>query len=63
MLSKRLKLARNKTKLTQVEPAKKVNATIATISNYENCHSTPSNEMLVLLANVLNTRSDYKNDL
>ncbi|WP_313891158.1 helix-turn-helix transcriptional regulator [Psychrobacillus sp.] len=59
MLSKRLKLARNKTRLTQDELAKKVNTTKATISNYENGHSTPSNEMLVLLANVLNTTTDY----
>lgn len=59
MLSKRLKLARNKSKLTQEELAKKVNTTKATISNYENGHSTPSNEMLILLANTLNTTTDY----
>jgi transcriptional regulator with XRE-family HTH domain len=59
MLSKRLKNARNNKKLTQEELAIKVNTTKGTISNYENGHSTPPNEMLKLLADVLNTTSDY----
>jgi transcriptional regulator with XRE-family HTH domain len=59
ILSKRLKTARNKAKLTQEELGKKVNTTKGTISNYENGHSTPSNDMLLLLADVLNTTTDY----
>jgi transcriptional regulator with XRE-family HTH domain len=46
-------------KLSQEELAKLVNTTKGTISNYENGHSTPSNEMLVKLATVLNTTTDY----
>ena len=59
MLSQRLKNARNKMKLTQEELAKKVNTTKGTISNYENGHSTPSNEMLVLLSDALEITTDY----
>lgn len=59
MLSIRLKSARKAKKLTQEDLAKKVNTTKATISNYENDYSTPSNEMLVLLADVLDVSTDY----
>ena len=59
MLSIRLKAARKALKLTQEELAVKVNTTKGTISNYENGHSTPSNEMLVLLAEILNTTPNY----
>lgn len=59
MLSQRLKSARNRLKLTQEVLANKVNTTKATISNYENGHSTPSNEMLVLLSDVLEISTDY----
>ncbi|SEM14072.1 transcriptional regulator [Paenisporosarcina quisquiliarum] len=59
MLSIRLKASRKALKLTQEDLAVKVNTTKGTISNYENGHSTPSNEMLVLLAEVLNTTPNY----
>jgi transcriptional regulator with XRE-family HTH domain len=55
----RLKSARELRKLTQEELAKKVNVTKGTISNYENGHSTPSNEMLRLLADTLKTTTDF----
>ncbi len=59
MLDHRLKIARKAKKMTQEQLAIKVQTTKGTISNYENGHSTPSNEMLVLLANSLNTTTDY----
>lgn len=59
MLDHRLKIARKAKKMTQEQLAIKVQTTKGTISNYENGHSTPSNEMLVLLANTLNTTTDY----
>lgn len=59
MLTERLKEARKMRKLTQQGLADKVNATKGTISNYENGHSTPSNEMLKDLANILGVTTDY----
>lgn len=59
MFSTRLKFLRKKNKLSQEELAKKINTTKGTISNYENEHSTPSNEVLKDLAKVLNTTTDY----
>lgn len=59
MLAKRLRAARSAKKWTQEQLGKKVNTTKGTISNYENGHSTPSNEMLLLLASVLDTTTDY----
>ncbi|KZN99849.1 helix-turn-helix domain-containing protein [Pseudobacillus badius] len=59
MLSKRLKAARLKKKLTQQELANRLKTTKGTISNYENGHSTPSNEMLKELALVLEVSTDY----
>jgi transcriptional regulator with XRE-family HTH domain len=59
MLSKRLKATRKRNNLTQEELAIKLKTTKGTISNYENRHSTPSNEMLVDLANALGVTTDY----
>lgn len=59
MFANRLKHLRNERKLSQEELAKKINTTKGTISNYENRHSTPSNELLGDLANILNTTTDY----
>lgn len=59
MLSSRLRFIRKKRGLTQPGLAEKVNTTKATISNYENNHSTPSNDMLIQLAKALNTTTDY----
>ncbi|EEM10001.1 hypothetical protein bmyco0003_31350 [Bacillus pseudomycoides] len=58
-MTERLKEARKMRKLTQQGLADKVNATKGTISNYENGHSTPSNEMLKDLANILGVTTDY----
>lgn len=59
MLSKRLRMARTARGYTQEKLAKLVNSTKGTISNYENGYSTPSNEMLASLADVLNTTTDF----
>lgn len=59
MFDHRLKVARKSKKLTQEQLALQVQTTKGTISNYENGYSTPSNEMLVLLAKTLNTSTDY----
>ncbi|WP_249664300.1 helix-turn-helix domain-containing protein, partial [Lysinibacillus sp. D4B1_S16] len=54
-----MKVASFSKKLTQEQFSVKVQTTKGTISNYENGHSTPSNEMLVLLAKTLNVTTDY----
>lgn len=59
MFTQRLRNARNRMKLTQDELAAKVNTTKATISNYENGYSSPSNDMLILLSDVLGVTTDY----
>lgn len=59
MLAQRLRYIRKLRKLSQEELAKKINSTKGTISNYENEHSTPSNEILKDLADVLYTTTDY----
>ncbi|MYL56607.1 helix-turn-helix domain-containing protein [Virgibacillus halodenitrificans] len=59
MLSQRLKYSRKNNGLTQNELANKLNTTKSTISNYENGYSTPSNEMLISLANALDVSVDY----
>lgn len=59
MFDHRLKVARKSKKLTQEQLALQVQTTKGTISNYENGYSTPSNEMLVLLAKTLKTTTDY----
>lgn len=45
--------------LSQEELGKKINSTKGTISNYENEYSTPSNDVLKDLADVLDTTTDY----
>ncbi|MGR6904765.1 helix-turn-helix domain-containing protein [Lysinibacillus sp. BSL11] len=59
MINLRLKVARKAKKLTQEQLANKLQTTKGTISNYENGYSTPSNEMLVLLSEVLDVSTDY----
>jgi transcriptional regulator with XRE-family HTH domain len=59
MFAKRLKLARKRKNMTQEELAKRVNTKKTTISNYETEYSTPSNEMLSDIANVLEVSTDY----
>lgn len=59
MFSKRLKYMRKQRKLSQEELANKINTTKSTISNYENEYSTPSNPVLVDLADALNTSTDF----
>jgi transcriptional regulator with XRE-family HTH domain len=59
MLSQRLRQARKNKKLTQEELAKVVNTKKTTISNYETGYSSPSNEMLNDLADVLEVSTDY----
>ncbi|SEI12975.1 DNA-binding transcriptional regulator, XRE-family HTH domain [Halobacillus karajensis] len=59
MLSQRLKYSRKTKGLTQNELANKIKTTKGTISNYENDYSTPSNEMLISLANALDVSVDY----
>ena len=59
MINQRLKAARKAKKLTQEQLAQLLQTTKGTISNYENGHSTPSNEMLVLLAEKLDVTADY----
>jgi transcriptional regulator with XRE-family HTH domain len=59
MLSQRLRYARKTRGLTQEELAEKVQTTKGTISNYENNHSSPPNEMLSMLADVLDVSTDW----
>jgi transcriptional regulator with XRE-family HTH domain len=59
VISERIKIARNKRKLTQEELAKKVNTTKGTISNYENEYSKPSPEMIKDIADALDVDTDY----
>lgn len=46
-------------KMTQQNLADKLNVTKGTISNYENGHSTPSNELLKDLSTILDVSTDY----
>lgn len=55
----RLRELRNRHGYTQAALAEKLKTTKGTISNYENDHSTPSDEMLALLADLLFTTTDY----
>lgn len=55
----RLAFRRKSKRLTQEELAVKINLTKAAVSNYENGHSTPSNETLVALADALDVDTDY----
>ncbi|OIJ22034.1 transcriptional regulator [Anaerobacillus alkalidiazotrophicus] len=59
MLSQRLREARKRKKLTQEDLAKKLKTTKGTVSNYENGYSTPSNELLKDLADILDVTTDY----
>ncbi|UOQ91478.1 helix-turn-helix domain-containing protein [Halobacillus shinanisalinarum] len=59
MLSQRLKYSRKTKGLTQSKLANEIKTTKGTISNYENGYSTPSNEMLISLANALDVSVDY----
>lgn len=59
MITTTLSKTRKKMKLIQEELAKLVYTTKTTVSNYENGYSTPSNEMLVKLADVLGVTTDY----
>ncbi|MBO7747384.1 helix-turn-helix transcriptional regulator [Paenibacillus sp. MWE-103] len=59
MLSQRLRSRRKELKLTQEKLAEMVNTKKTTISNYETGYSTPNNEMLSDLADVLKTTSDF----
>lgn len=59
MLNERLRAARKAKNLTQEDLARKVNTKKTTISNYETGYSSPSNEMLNDLANVLEVSTDY----
>ncbi|WP_245948012.1 helix-turn-helix domain-containing protein [Paenibacillus sambharensis] len=55
----RLRRRRKSMKLTQEKLADLVNTKKTTISNYETGYSTPNNEMLSDLADVLETTVDY----
>lgn len=59
MFSKRLRYARKLRGYSQEELAKKINSTKSTISNYENDYSSPSNEILKDLADILLTTTDF----
>lgn len=59
MLSQRLRTARKAKGLTQEELAEHVCTTKGTISNYENNHSTPPNDMLRQLADILDVTTDW----
>lgn len=59
MLELRLRAARKAKKLTQEQLASSLNTTKATISNWENGHSTPSNDMLILISKNLECSVDY----
>ena len=55
----RLRTVRKEKKLTQEDIAKLLNTRKQTISNYETGYSSPSNEMLKNIANILNVSTDY----
>ncbi|MFC4077113.1 helix-turn-helix domain-containing protein [Salinithrix halophila] len=59
MLSERLRSARKGKRMSQKRLAEQCNTTTGTISNYENGYSTPSNDMLTRLADVLDVSVDY----
>ncbi|QHT63602.1 helix-turn-helix transcriptional regulator [Paenibacillus lycopersici] len=59
MLMERLKQRRKAMHYTQEQLAELVNAKKTTISNYETGYSSPNNEMLRDLADVLHTTVDY----
>ncbi|WP_208586028.1 helix-turn-helix domain-containing protein [Gracilibacillus suaedae] len=59
MLAQRLRSARRNKKLTQEELASKLHTKKQTISNYETGYSSPSNEVLKEIANILDVSTDY----
>ncbi|MBP1950247.1 helix-turn-helix domain-containing protein [Virgibacillus litoralis] len=59
MFPKRLKYLRKLRGYSQEGLGNKINATKSTISNYENDYSTPSNDVLKDIADVLHTTTDY----
>lgn len=59
LLGNRIKQLRKDHGLTQAQLAEILNIKKTTISNYETGYSTPSNEMLKNLANVLDASTDY----
>ncbi|SDB83642.1 Transcriptional regulator, contains XRE-family HTH domain [Pelagirhabdus alkalitolerans] len=59
MLSERLRIARKNKQLTQEQLAEKVHTKKQTISNYETGYSSPSNEMLSEIADILSVSTDY----
>ncbi|WP_405101873.1 helix-turn-helix domain-containing protein [Oceanobacillus sp. FSL H7-0719] len=59
MFPERLRYARKLRGYSQEELAKKINSTKSTISNYENEYSSPSNEILKNLADILHTSTDF----
>ena len=54
-----IKAIRQKRKITQVDLAKKINVKQETISAYESDKALPSADVLVKIANYLNTSVDY----
>lgn len=59
VLPQRLRQSRKSKGYTQDDLAKIVKTKKTTISNYETGYSSPSNEMLIDLADVLDTNTDY----
>lgn len=59
LFAQRLKELRIYRQLTQSELAHKINTTKSTISNYENGYSSPSLDIIVILAKTLQTTTDY----
>ncbi len=55
----RLKELRRKNSLSQTDVAKRLNATPALISAYENAERYPSLEKLIILADIYHTSTDY----
>ena len=45
--------------MTQSDLSKELNVTVATISNYENGHKRPSDEIKVKIAKIFNVSLDY----
>ena len=58
LLGKRIKILRNKYKLTQTELAEKIGVTKSTIAAYENDSRQPSYEVLIRMANIFKVSID-----
>jgi transcriptional regulator with XRE-family HTH domain len=59
ILSKRLRMARNKNGWTQEQAADKLNISIGTLSGYERGYRSPNPEMIEKLAETYNVTPDY----